>query len=293
MYPIFNAKGDRITMPTFGMELEFYVGRDENGRNRDRDLIAGLIHKLVPPKDRYMFKHDGTVRPGFEIVTMPMTRNYLEDSDLIPKILKTMTELVPDISRNIREHPYCGLHVHVGRKYLLPLQIYKMAAFCYINKDNLTLIGRRELNEYCKSHISRYLPDQVKRRGIKDERYSLINLVNHNTVEFRFFKGTTDINDIWVAIEFVDSLRAWCGKSGIKDRLWSIYYQYILNNKNLYLHLIKHIQAVGIDQFEDPDTEPRGIVKKYSEALSGMQQLLRDEEEEEATQEYDENEEEY
>lgn len=265
-YPKFVTKNDPANAPTFGMEFEFYVG------DRDRNLISGLLHTAIPPDSRFMCKHDGSVDPGFEVVTMPMTRSFLSEGGeaLLYKIFQVMRDLVPDISNLVDSHPNCGLHVHLGRECLTPLQIYKMASFSYANVINLCKIGRREPNQYCKTDVLRSISDQVIRKGGKDERYRIVNLTNDNTIEFRFFKGTTNIHEVLTAIEFVDSLRLWCAKASMKDKSWSKYFEFISERYSKFQNLLTHISKIGVKEFKDQKEK----APSKSRPAENMQELV-------------------
>lgn len=249
-FTFFVPKEDKKTH-TFGMEFEFTLGMDANGRNRNRDIYAAALQHLVGNNGEYYFKHDGSVSPGFEVVTMPMTRQYIYESKHLPRIFEKMAELVPEIHKLVKEHQHCGFHVHLGRANISKLDTFKMGAFCYVNQKNLSVIAGREPEDvYCSGKIRKANgPGNGEGRGgardynfttntslsaqimegrlDKGDRYQMFNIYGQQTVEFRFFQGITTIEGVYLGVDLVDAIRAWAEVAGVQQVSWSEFFRFV------------------------------------------------------------------
>lgn len=251
----------------FGTELEFHVGE-----HRDRNTVAGLIeremYRLLGKKHNlYYYKHDGSVKPGFEIVTMPMTREFIDwRQDIFAMLFSTMKSIVPTIDALVENHPSCGFHVHVSRDSMSKLHVFRLASFVFSNVDNLSRIGRRPLNQYCNAKI-RYPLTMQSNKALKlhDERYKVLNLQNEETIEFRFPKGLTDIETFLMTLELCDSLVGYTQNISNSDTAFSKYFEYVVNNKREFPRLLDFMCSLdSVMKFKDFPQHPDAMRKKTS-----------------------------
>lgn len=166
------------------------AGRITEGRCRDG--FGGLV----------AFEEDGSLTDGFEMISAPMG---LDDQR------RLWQQLLPhEAFRELRSHDTetCGLHVHISRSALTTTQIAKLVTFTN-DPDNAALIvavARRYDGGYCHVKTKRlaaaHRPD--------DDRYQAVNLWNAKTVEFRIFKGSTKVEAVLAALEFVGALVEFC-----------------------------------------------------------------------------------
>ncbi len=241
--PIYGEKDDY----TYGIELEFPIGDKYN-----RDFLAGLLSYEFPYYNKqYLIKHDGSIMPGFEIVLFPMTRDFLEESDIINKLFTYMSTYIENIGSLIFNHPHCGTHIHVGRDKISKIHLFKLSQFVYENYLNIIFIGQRGINdEYFSHKLRRSIPNQILYPGGHDERYQMLNLTNKNTIEFRFMRGTILKRDIDLYLDFIESLLNFTKEMSITSLIWSKYIQYINNKKNKWKVLKEHCQKY-VSYFQD------------------------------------------
>lgn len=196
----------------FGVELE--VERASNAR-RSRAELAEVIaaevranvgriteSRAAVPTQLLAFERDGSLSDGFELITAPMG---IDDQR------RLWSQLLPhEAFRELRSHntETCGLHVHVSRAALTTTQIAKLVTFTN-DPDNAALIiavARRYDGGFCHVKTKRlavaHRPD--------DDRYQAVNLWNAKTVEFRIFRGSTKVDAVLAAIEFVGALVEFC-----------------------------------------------------------------------------------
>ena len=167
----------------FGFELEL------------EDVDPETVFNYMEEKEVYL-KEDGSLCDGFEIVSHPMTREYLKKRDLFAAI------------KNLRSHGAtshsngrCGFHIHVSRTAFTPLQIYKILRFVVDEKHRrfimrLTQRTNSQVQDYCSFEYSRLL-SSISKDKYYGHRYTTINLQNEKTIEFRMFRGNTKPERLW------------------------------------------------------------------------------------------------
>jgi hypothetical protein len=197
----------------FGVELE--VERASNARRSRGELAEAIAAEVRASAGRITegrrgslctqllaFERDGSLCDGFEMITAPMG---IDDQR------RLWSQLLPhEAFRELRSHntETCGLHVHVSRAALTTTQIAKLVTFTN-DPDNAALIvavARRYDGGFCHVKTKRlavaHRPD--------DDRYQAVNLWNAKTIEFRIFKGSTKVDAVLAALEFVGALVEFC-----------------------------------------------------------------------------------
>jgi hypothetical protein len=233
---------------SFGIELEYEVKTPESIEdNAEKKLYRTQIADRLEPfyKQFAIAKHDGSLTNGFEVVSVPMS------IDAHSEQWKKFFAEGPENGLTVKTN--CGMHVHVSRELLTPLQIGKIMAMIF-SKDNakfLKIIAGRAKPVMKKDRT--YTEIGVKK--ITDvnkhaERYSALNLGNSETIEFRFFKSTLDLDRMLTNIEFCDALIrfAWPSTSSIqevRDKGLELFGQFVANNRKLYPHLAAFMKDNG------------------------------------------------
>jgi len=183
----------------FGVELEVEVAkgdRKEKVRSLNEIINDGTVGSKV------FFENDSSLSHGFEIITQPMGLDSHTD---LWKWLKT------DAKDGLLSHKTstCGLHIHVSRALLTPLQISKIVFFINdpSNRGLIEAVARRYDNRFANFKTKK-LGDAYK--ADRRDRYQAINLDSSETIEFRIFKGTLKYESIMAAIEFTNALVNFC-----------------------------------------------------------------------------------
>lgn len=195
----------------FGVELE--VERASNATRSRGELAAAIDAEVRANAGRITegrtttarlmaFERDGSLTDGFEMITAPMG---IDDQR------RLWSQLLPhEAFRELRSHQTetCGLHVHISRAALTTTQVAKLVTFTN-DPDNAALIvavARRYDGGFCHVKTKRlavaHRPD--------DDRYQAVNLWNARTIEFRIFKGSTKVEAVLAALEFVGALVEFC-----------------------------------------------------------------------------------
>jgi hypothetical protein len=147
-----------------------------------------LFNKEVKKQysDYFYLKADGSLNEyGVEIVSYPMTCNYIEHNDIWKKLFKTIQK------HNMNNTENCGLHFHLDKTYFTDDNIkvidYIVNTF-YEKIMDLTGRDEYELRDYAALQFKK-----ENEWGTRIyNRYSAVNLENENTIELRFCKSTDD-----------------------------------------------------------------------------------------------------
>jgi hypothetical protein len=186
--------------PFFGIELE--VER-KNSNGLKHRYMAGLIDH-----EHWYFKTDGSLTDGFEIVTHPMTFNYIKQSE---KTFTDSMKLLVENGYNSYDANTCGMHIHISKNNFTTWHLYRFLKFFVENKEFIVAISQRKMEKLKKwanieDDSDSSLIYKAKKKDGNSERYVAINLKNSQTIEIRIFRGTLNINSFMKNIEFADAL---------------------------------------------------------------------------------------
>ena len=245
---------DRIFL---GVELE--VDKDPN-TGVDKYSLANKLQN----NPHIYCKHDGSLLDGFELVTEPCTLNYHENSLGWSELL----ELVKAANFTSNANGTCGLHVHVNRAQILSnalgRKVYtycnnkicldplyrltrvdniKFAMFFSFYEGLCETFARRLKNNYAQikkpkryelAHVSTY-----------SQHHDAVSFYPSQTVEFRLFGGTLDIEELLASLEFVHALVNTVKQNNlqafVKGKGWHCLCNYVENNKKTYRYLKQNL----------------------------------------------------
>ena len=191
-----------------GIELEI----DEGGHDNEYAEIIYDTANLT--EDRLYIKHDGSIDNGFELVTHPMTFNYHRNTMSWREVLRKAVSL----GYLSHQADCCGLHIHVNRNAFGNTRsrqeeaIARIIFFYEKFWPEILRFSRRteyQVNRWasryggvlstCKNSL-----DTAKKAGLG--RYTAVNLMPENTIEFRIFRGTLRYETFMATIEFTHYL---------------------------------------------------------------------------------------
>jgi hypothetical protein len=219
----------------FGVELEFELA------NCPGEMKA--IMNIDFSNNDKMIKMDGSLDHGIELVSMPCSLAYHKKNfgwDILCKSLK-------DLGCSTEER--CGLHVHMSREFTTA-QEKRLYWFIYKHIRQVIKIAGREPNDFAE--ITNDDPSDDGFSDRENERYSVLNFTNDNTIEFRLPKGTLDHKRIYVVLEFLDAAIKYTRGSTlsvIKTATWFSFISWLnaaTFRKNKYNNLITFLTARSI-----------------------------------------------
>ncbi len=206
---------------------DFYIGveLEVNTKKFETDNLTLFLNDVNESENFIYFKEDCSVYNGVEIVSHPATLDFHIHSGYWKDIFDNINKY------QITKNQNCGLHFHINRSLFSKEEIAALDLFVNnkIISKSLEKIGGRKLNEYCKRIKSKTVCNWGRRNN---NRYSLLNLENSKTIEFRFCKSTTNINEFYQRLYLIFSIIAFCKKSCVEkyfkedDKSMKKYYRF-------------------------------------------------------------------
>ena len=247
----------------YGVEIEcdhhFDGGEIVWTGNRIASLI-NLIGKGMTSKEKLLYtKRDGTAL--IEIVSHPFSWNYFTRYG--KEIFRVLFDKLKENNLYAHWARDCGFHVHVSRRAISPINIYKLALFLYREENyqfNLDVSQRSEGRLEQWSSLDQPASKRTLIRACRNyeiatyeiDRYTALNLQNRNTIEFRIFRGTLNFNTFRKNLEFVRSLVKWVDVTSIstidKDGGLSSYLEFLQRNYNDYENLCYFLSKPETDR---------------------------------------------
>lgn len=195
-----------------GFELEI----ENTHHNYDNSELARFVKNTYP----VICSRDGSIDYGFEIVSHPLSYNYIvENQDK----LKTMLSGLQEKGCESHNPGTCGLHFHVTHPHDDDI-IDRIILIMETYKQELITFSRRtsgQIEQWCKflSDIkegedckSLYF---IKKNKEISTRYMALNLTNYNTIEFRLFRGTLNFDTFMASVELVNNIVTLCSNLDI------------------------------------------------------------------------------
>ena len=187
----------------YGIELECETRDSEPPQRHALRAIRALGGKSYA-----CAKRDGSLSShGYEIVTAP--------ADL-PTHRERWTAYLgtPDLGIASWHTSTCGMHVHVSRRPLTTLQIGKIVEFVESshNERFMRRLAGRGGSTYC-----RRADRKVKDARDSGDRYHSVNLTGNETIEFRMFRGTLNLQGFLKNLEFCAALVAFAGECSLRE----------------------------------------------------------------------------
>ena len=222
----------------FGLELE--VERDESS------LDVGKMAERIVKEDVYYMKNDGSLNNGFEIVTHPMTFEYIQEHK--GDIFKPLLDKLIEAGYRSYDSKTCGIHIHLSKKCFSTWQLYRFIKFFLDNRDFVTAISQRKIEQLERwATIEEESNDSIiykaKKKSGNSRRYSAVNLQNDKTIEIRIFRGTLNYLSFLKNIEFCYALFSF--SRDIKETTVEAFKEYI-EHSNEYAMLKKFIKTKNL-----------------------------------------------
>jgi hypothetical protein len=197
----------------YGVELEVQV-------KEDISFDAAAEATGVALRNYAIMKRDSSIGPsGFEIVTVPATLEF-HKKEMWKRFFgakdyngKSASELLKSWGTKC-----CGIHVHITRAAMLPMQLSKLLVF-YHDENNggfLTKIAGRFVGEgarYCNMDKKRLSSNTSRECGNHHYAITISERNNGKTAEVRIFRGNCSRHGLMRCLEFVDATVQWCGEA--------------------------------------------------------------------------------
>ena len=183
--PIYHGNEKRL------LATEIEVER----RNDCSEDIAEDVGRTM--QDFALCKHDGSLNNGFEIVSAPATITALKQG------WTKFCEANYSDQLSAWHTSTCGMHIHVDRASLTPLEIGKLLVFVNgkSNSKFMEAIAGRDSHQWSAKKYK-----TIKDALHRSDKYEALATHKPKTIEFRIFRGNIAKQGIMRNIEFVDAL---------------------------------------------------------------------------------------
>lgn len=206
----FYGENKGNSVPYMGFELEVDCGGEKDG---NVSKIMPLLNNEKSGKVFAYCSHDGSLQNGFEIITQPATMQYHASiSDVYNRAIQKLKAM----GYASHETTTCGFHVHFNRDFFGDNQTECIKRLIFMTEkfwDELCVFARRperRLTHYAKKvsdsmEIKEYM-EKANRSGRHEYHYFAVNIANENTIEFRMFRGTLNLNTIMATLQLVNNM---------------------------------------------------------------------------------------
>ena len=200
--PVFHGAGKL----QHGVELEI-DGGDK------RKFVETLKKSGFFNEELFYLKEDGSLsEAGVEIVTNPATLDFHVNKFPWEQIIKIAIKAAYTSHNNGQ----CGLHVHVSRNYFNDSELASMKLVYLFEKfwPEFVTLSRRADFSYCmrpgellkRNKMTIANMQALKGKANDVGRYQAVNLIPDNTIEFRLWRGTLNLETIRATLELTDFL---------------------------------------------------------------------------------------
>lgn len=181
---------------------EMYFGTEVETQGPDRNAAFVLRGNC---KDIFHLERDGSIGQGFEIISMPMSLNYIYSR------AEDIRQMFADLYAHGQKghnatNACCGFHIHVSRKAFKNEDAI-MKANALINQfqhENEKLARRKNSHYYSYNMVNGIVTKQKVQ--LNCGHCYAVNNSNANTVEFRIFRSTLNLETYIGTIEFVKNI---------------------------------------------------------------------------------------
>jgi len=243
----------------FGLELEM----EFNGQRRE---AATYAYQQLETINYAYLKNDGSLDDGFELVTHPMSYEFLMDMETSRELWDTIAKLRDTYGARSYNTRTCGFHIHISRTgFNGGAHMHRFLNLVYSNPQFYSKLAGRRSDQWAKfddvyrrhydpatdsDKLVKSFKDKLSwspRYGNDSDRYSAINTRNQHTLEMRIFKGTMSIQALKAHIQLAHASVEYTRNLTIKDVNNGAYHPdkfvaYIYANHELYPYLIGRIQ---------------------------------------------------
>lgn len=235
--------------PGENRSAKFYIGLELEIEycDADEDEVVDIVERELP---FCYLKRDGSLSHGVEIVTHPMTPAFfLDQRDTFRRVLG---QLQVEGARSYSPGT-CGLHVHIDRRAVSTLTLYKFLSLVYNNPALTLTVSQRKpdaLNTWARLSDSgrREIVYKAKHK-FSGGKYQAVCLDHDKTLEVRIFRGTLKPESFFKSVEFVLAGLRFCEDTsmsvfgGPPESTTPLFRAWVAEHRKDYPHLDKFLGA--------------------------------------------------
>lgn len=237
----------------FGFELEMEVESDRAG-------AAHFAYNALEPNDYAYLKNDGSLDNGFELVTHPMSFDFLMDDENSHIVWNTIQELQGKYRARSFNTRTCGFHIHISRTgFNGGAHMHRFLNLVYSNQPLYSKLAGRNSDQWAKfDDVFRAQRDangdykviksfKDKLSSNHSDRYSAVNTNNRATLEMRIFKGTMSVPALKAHIQLAHASVEYTRTLSVRDVANGALHPdnfllYIYDHQDIYSELVARIE---------------------------------------------------
>jgi len=233
--PNFFTNSKSKTNIFFGFELEVELPSKQNRY----DAAQEMLEVINSDYQIFYLKEDGSIKHGFEIVSHPMTWDFIR-ADSFQNTLSELEQHCEDNGIKSHDTTTCGFHIHASKNYFSTLHIFKLLSFVF-NESNFYSVllpvsqrSEKSFNHWATIYDSGQTIIEKTKDKRTDNRYTALNLTK-KTIEARIFRGNIRKDRILKNLEFYKALIDYTEQAPIKtasDK--NSFLSFVQKNKKLY-----------------------------------------------------------
>lgn len=240
---LFNSTADVLSRCSYDVDAikrgELMMGVELEMECKNDYSVREIIDAVEVIGEKHILKHDGSLKDGAELVTIPLTlnghRNDFEWKTLLSKLRPFA------YSGKART---CGMHVHINKRALTPLLTGKMLVFLNDLKmqNIISQIAQRNPNNACR-RVDKKFTDGKK---LSQSRHETLNL-KARTVEVRIFQGNLRPERVLKNLEFCHAMVSYCREQSLREITNpQAFERWLHTHKKDYPELVKFLVEKGI-----------------------------------------------
>lgn len=240
----------------FGVEMEFSTP-EVSSRSTLNAQAQDEVEKCTD------IVEDGSGRDGggVEINLKPFPFDFFSDLNK-PKFEKALN--VFKKHKFTADNNKAGLHVHVDRSIFKAATFIKFLEFCAKNQPFIHFISRRKsraeftnvdttvgkygrsMNPNTEARIKEIIAIYENKTSSDGNHAIVLNVHGkHGTIECRFFNGTMEVNELYIAIQFVRSLCYFIKSNQRPEKTLGAFLKYIRDYRSRYPDLVAFLKTAG------------------------------------------------
>ena len=220
-----------------------FIGFELESENIKGISSNGDVATEISEDSLFYCKADSSLDNGFEVVSHPLSFTWYRKNK---KRINAMIELLKDNGFRSYTPATCGLHIHISKDRFSKIEIYKILKFFKDESNYITILSQRNNKgyAYCKKNDGIIVKDAKSRYN--NDRFTEVNLTGGQTIEFRFFRGTTNISSFHKAIEFVFGFTNFVKTTPINGMNTINFHSYLNQFPKTYKNLLSFIKSRGL-----------------------------------------------
>lgn len=248
-YPNVKFYGDyhNNSVPYLGVELEVDNGGE---KNISAKIVVNTMNK---EGENFVYcSHDGSLNNGFEIITQPATLEYHTS---IKNIYQEAFKRLRKMEYLSHDTTTCGFHVHFNRSFFGDNETENIGKLIYLVNhfwNKFVIFARRP--EFRMNHYSKKIDMDTKeyiieanKTGLHEYHYYAINIANPDTIEFRMFKGTLNVNTFLATLQFVHNCIIAAREKSVSE-IHDMKFEELVKERNVKKYWKRRIEVDGTEE---------------------------------------------